>query len=163
MLGRNVINPLMSIEIRQGIFRDRFSKEDVIKAILKILAKETESVVFLILDNDTRYYGLSNILKYDEFKNIDKISGLVNILEDDIFLKNMAKKYAGSGVSLLIGDECGTKDLEESAMAFVKIPFWGKTEAYVGVIGSKRMDYLKVVPVLREVRAALQNSMSGWR
>ena len=159
----NPLNPLVTVEIRQGIFRDRFSKEDVVKAILHILAKETESVVFLILDDDTRYYGLSNILKYEEFKDIDKLIGLVNILEDNTFLKTMAQKYAGSGVSLLIGDECGTKDLEESAMAFVKIPFWGKTEAYVGVIGSKRMDYTKVVPVLREVRAALQNSMSGWR
>ena len=157
------LNPLVTVEIRQGIFRDRFSKEDVVRAILKILAKETESVVFLILDDDLRYYGLSNLLKYDEFKEIKRITGLVNILEDDAFLKNMAEKYAGSGVSLLIGDECGVKDLEESAMAFVKIPFWNKSKAYVGVLGSKRMEYSKVVPILREVKTALENSMSGWR
>lgn len=159
----NMLNPLITVEIRQGIFRERFSKEDVVKAVLRIIAKETDSVVFLILDNDTRYYGLSNLLKYDEFKNIEKIIGLVNILEDDLFLKNMAEKYAGSGVSLLIGEECGTRSLEECALAFVKIPFWGKESAYVGILGSKRMDYTKVVPVLREVKSALENSMSGWR
>ncbi len=60
VLGKNIINPMLSIEIRQGIFRDRFSKDLVIKSILHIISKETDSVVFLILDDDIRYYGLAN-------------------------------------------------------------------------------------------------------
>lgn len=160
--GRN-LSPLAIIEIRQGIFRERFNKEDAVRAILKILAKETESVVFLILEGDIRFYGLSNLLKYDEFKDIEKIIGIVNILEDESFLNNMAEKYVGSGVSLLIGEECGSNNLEDCALAFVKIPFWGKRESYVGILGAKRMDYTKVVPVLREVKTALENSMAGWR
>ena len=84
-------------------------------------------------------------------------------MEDDVFLKNMAKKYAGSGVSLLIGGESGVGTLQNCAMAFTKIPFWGKDESYVGVIGSKRMDYSKVIPALREIKSSLENAMSGWR
>ena len=74
ILERSSLNPLVSVEIRQGIFRDRFSKDIVIKSILQILAKETDSVVFLILDDDIRYYGLANILAFDEFQSIEKIS-----------------------------------------------------------------------------------------
>lgn len=162
-INGNQLNPLALIEIRQGIFRDRFSKEHVIKAVLNILTKETDSVVFLILDEDIRFYGLSNLLRYEEFKDIEKIIGIVNILENETFLLNMVEKYSGSGVSLLIGDECGTKALEDCALAFTPIPFWGQEKAYVGILGSKRMDYTKVVPVLREVKNALDNSTSGWR
>jgi len=163
ILDRSSLNPLVSVEIRQGIFRDRFSKDIVIKSILQILAKETDSVVFLILDDDTRYYGLANILAFDEFQSIEKIKSVISILEDDVFLKNMAQKYAGSGVSLLIGGESGVGTLQNCAMAFTKIPFWGKNESYVGVIGSKRMDYSKVIPALREIKNSLENAMSGWR
>jgi len=163
MLGRNVINPLMSIEIRQGIFRDRFSKDIVIKSVLHILSKETDSVVFLILDEDIRYYGLANLLSFDEFQSIEKIRSIVNILEDDVFLKNITEKYSGSGVSLLIGGESGVGTLHDCAMAFTKIPFWGREVGYVGILGSKRMDYSKVIPALKEVKSSLESSMSGWR
>ena len=163
IIDRSSLSPLVSGEIRQGIFRDRFSKDIVIKSILQILSKETDSVVFLILDEDVRYYGLANILAFDEFQSIEKIKSVISILEDDVFLKNMAKKYAGSGVSLLIGGESGVGTLQNCAMAFTKIPFWGKDESYVGVIGSKRMDYSKVIPALREIKSSLENAMSGWR
>ncbi len=163
MLGRNTINPLMSIEIRQGIFRDRFSKDIVIKSVLHILSKETDSVVFLILDEDIRYYGLANLLSFDEFQSIEKIRSVVNILEDEVFLKNITEKYSGSGVSLLIGGESGVGTLQDCAMAFTKIPFWGRDTGYVGVLGSKRMDYSKVIPALKEVKSSLESSMSGWR
>jgi transcriptional regulator of heat shock response len=163
MLGRNTVNPLMSIEIRQGIFRDRFSKDIVIKSVLHILSKETDSVVFLILDEDIRYYGLANLLSFEEFQSIEKIRSVVNILEDEVFLKNMTDKYSGSGVSLLIGGESGVGTLQDCAMAFTKIPFWGREIGYVGVLGSKRMDYSKVIPALKEVKTSLESSMSGWR
>lgn len=163
LLGRNSINPMMCIEIRQGIFRDRFSKDIVIRSMLHILSKETDSIVFLILDEDIRYFGLANLLTFEEFQSIEKIRNIVNILEDDVFLKNITEKYSGSGVSLLIGGESGVGTLADCAMAFTKIPFWGRETGYIGVLGSKRMDYSKVIPALKEVKTTLESSMSGWR
>jgi len=163
LLGRNSVNPLMCIEIRQGIFRDRFSKDIVIRSMLHILSKETDSIVFLILDEDIRYFGLANLLTFEEFQSIEKIRNIVNILEDDVFLKNITEKYSGSGVSLLIGGESGVGTLADCAMAFTKIPFWGRETGYIGVLGSKRMDYSKVIPALKEVKTTLESSMSGWR
>ncbi len=162
VLANGTLNPLISVEIRQGIFRDRFSKEVMVNSILEILAKETESLVFIILDDEIRYYGMSNILKYEEFRNVDRIQTIFNILEDRSFLPNLVEKYSSSGVSLLIGKESGIANLSECALAFIKIPFWGKEKAYVGIVGSKRMDYSKIIPILDEVRGSLESSMSGW-
>jgi transcriptional regulator of heat shock response len=163
-IDENGLNPLVSVEISQEIFRDRFSKETVIKAILRILSKETSTLAFMILDEDTRSYGLSNLLKYEEFSsNVKRIRTIVNIVEDDTFLRDLVEQYSSSGVSLLIGEESGIDNLGNCAMAFVKVPFWDLKSTYVGVIGTKRMEYSKVLSALREVRAALQKSMSGWR
>jgi heat-inducible transcriptional repressor len=162
-LDRDGLNPLVTVEIRQEIFRDRFSKDSVVRSILEILSKETASLVFVILDEDVRAYGYSNLLKYEEFREIEAMETVVDIVEDGVFLPNLVDKYSGSGVSLLIGEESGIENLQECAIAFTRIPFWEKEKSYVGVVGSKRMEYSKVLAALNEVKRALENSMSGWR
>lgn len=163
ILERRQLSPMISVEIRQGIYRDRFDKDIVIKSILDILSKETESLVFLILEDQIRYFGITQLFKYSEFKDIEKLKTIFSILEDDTYLRDMVKKYSSSGVSLLIGGESGIKELTDCAIAFTKIPFWDEEQAYVGVLGSKRMDYSVVIPALNEVKNALNASMSGWR
>jgi transcriptional regulator of heat shock response len=162
-LDRNGLSPLVTVEIRQEIFRDRFSKDEVIRSILEILSEETESLVFVILDKDIRAYGFANLLKYEEFREIEAIETVVNIVEDRVFLPCLVEKYSGSGVSLLIGEESGIENLQDCALAFTKILFWEKEKSYIGVLGSKRMEYSKVLAALSEVKSALENSMSGWR
>lgn len=163
IVGNKHINPLTSVNIRQGIYRDRFSKDVVVRTILDLLSKETESLVFLILDDDIRYMGVSEILKYEEFRDVEKLEALFKILEDRDFLKTLVEKYSSSGVSLLIGKESGIDALHDCAIAFTRIPFWEKESSFVGVIGSKRMDYSRVLPALSEIKNAMEVSMSGWR
>ena len=162
-IDNNGLSPLVSVEIRQEIFRERFSKETVIKAILRILSKETSTLAFMILDEDVRSYGLSNLLSFEEFEDVKRIRTVVNILEDDTFLRDLVEQYSSSGVSLLIGQESGIDNLGNCALAFVNVPFWDQKKTYVGVIGTKRMEYSKVLSALREVKMALEKSMSGWR
>lgn len=162
ILGSSSLNPLITVEIRQGIYRDRFSKETVINSILKIVSDETDSVAFLVIDDVSRYWGISNLFKYEELRDWEKLQRVVNILEDSDFLNTMMKKYSGSGVSLVIGEESGIKGLGECSMVFTQLPFWDTENAHIGVIGSKRMDYARSVPALREVQNSMRNAMRGW-
>ena len=162
ILGSSSLNPMITVEIRQGIFRDRFSKDTVIGSILKILSDETESVAFILLNDIARYWGVSNLFKYEELRDWEKLQRVVNILEDTNFLNNMMRKYSSSGVSLVIGEEAGIKGLGQCAMVFTQLPFWDTASAHIGVIGSKRMDYAKSVPALREVQNSMRNVMKGW-
>ncbi len=162
ILGSSSLNPLITVEIRQGIYRDRFSKETVINSILKIVSDETDSVAFIVIDNVSRYWGISNLFKYEELRDWEKLQRIINILEDSDFLNTMMKKYSGSGVSLVIGEESGIKGLGECSMVFTQLPFWDTNNAHIGVIGSKRMDYARSVPALREVQNSMRNAMRGW-
>lgn len=161
-LEDNSTNPLLTVEIRQGIYRERFSKDAVTNSILSMLSDKTQSVAFVVLDGILRYWGLTNLFRYEELKEEKTMKSLVGILEDEVFLVNLAKKYGSSRVSLLIGEESGVDTLQECSIAFIETPFWETDSAYVGILGSKRMDYSKVVSSLKEVRSALQESMHGW-
>ena len=116
----------------------------------------------MVLENDIRYYGMSNLLAYPEFRNIDCIQTIFNILEDRDFLINLVSRYSSSGVTLLIGRELEIENMSECAVAFVKVPLTGGDHAYINMIGSKRMDYSKVLPVLNEVKKSLETSTIGW-
>jgi heat-inducible transcriptional repressor len=153
---------MLSIEIKQEIYRERFNRDSVTNSVLKLLSENTNSVAFVVLDGILRYWGLSNILRYDELNNEQTLRSLINIIEDPSFLIKLCQKYGGAKVSLLIGEESGIRNLEECSIAFIKTPFWESKESYVGVLGSKRMDYSRVVIALKEVRNALQASMQGW-
>ena len=155
-------NPMLSIEIKQGIYRERFSKDAVINSVLNLLSQNTNSIAFVVLDGILRYWGVSNILRYEELNNEETLRSLINIIEDPTFLVKLCQKYGSSKVSLLIGEEFGIKNLEDCSIAFIKTPFWESKESYVGVLGAKRMDYRKVVIALKEVRNSLQTSMQGW-
>lgn len=162
VLNSSSLNPLITVEIRQGIFRERFSKESVLNAILRILSEETDSATYILIDGICRYWGISNLFKYEELRDWEKLQRIVNIFEDDSFLKNMMNKYSGNGVSILIGEESGIADLEGCSLIFTSLPFWNSEESYVGILGSKRMDYAKCVPALREVQSTMRNVMRGW-
>ena len=161
-LEKRGTNPLITVQVRQGIFRERFSSDAVTNSILSLLSENTNSIAFVVLDSILRYWGLSNILKYEELKDDKTLKSLIQIIEDPSFITNLCQKYGGENVSLLIGEESGIKDLEECSIAFIKTPFWDSEESYVGILGSKRMDYSKVVNVLREIRSSLKSSMHGW-
>ncbi|MDX9738782.1 MAG: hypothetical protein RBT33_00250 [Candidatus Dojkabacteria bacterium] len=162
ILSSSSLNPLITVGIRQGIFRERFSKDSVLNSILQIVSEETDSVSFVLIDGISRYWGLSNLFKYEELRDWEKIRSVVNILEDRDFLRSMMSKYSGSGVSLLIGEESGIKDLEGCSMVFTTLPFWDSNDSHVGILGSKRMDYARCVPALREVQSSMHNAMKGW-
>jgi len=161
-LEDSISNPLLSIEISQGIFRERFSKDLVTNSVLNLLSKHTDSIAFVVLDGILRYWGISNILRYEELNNEKTLRSLINIIEDPLFLAKLCQKYGGAKVSLLIGEESGIENLEECSIAFIRTPFWETKESYVGVLGAKRMDYNKVVIALKEIRNSLQSSMHGW-
>lgn len=162
VVGGSRLNPVVAVQIRQGIFKERFSRDSVVKSILRILAEKGEGVAFIAFDEDVRYYGLSNLFRYEELRDLDILERVVQLLEDDVFMMQMLSKYNNSGVSLLIGEETGVKGLSECSIAFVRTKLPQSNNGYVGILSSKRMDYGKVVPALKEVQDATQESLKGW-
>ena len=150
VVGGSRLNPVIAVQIRQGIFKERFSRDSIVKSILNLLADKGEGTAFVAFDEDVRYYGLANLFKYGELRDLDTLERIVQLLEDD------------SGVSLLIGEETGVKGLAECSIAFTRIRLPQSNNGYVGILSSKRMDYGKVVPALKEVQEATRESLKGW-
>jgi transcriptional regulator of heat shock response len=162
-VGKTLDNSKKQVEIRQGIFSVRFYPEKLIQAMLEILVAQTNCASFILMDDMTRHYGVSSLFNYEELQDLKLLQRVLDLLEDENLLKKVFSKYSGEEVTVLIGSELGIKDLENCTVAFTKFNFWDNRVGHMGIVGSRRMNYKEVLPVITTVRDSIEESLRGWR
>lgn len=117
--------------------------------------------------------GLANLLSYPEFSDIDKLRSIINVFDHHRdYIKDLltcsAKKDnfpipapidAGSGLKIYIGDDENSSVLSDTSLVFCTIPV-GNTDAVIGILGPKRMDYKKAVSTLKKFTENIENAMN---
>ncbi len=161
-MDKQLMEAIDIVHIQQGLFKVRFDPEKLIKVALNFLVEYSSCASFVLMEDMSRYYGVSSLMKYHELRNIEIVQRILDILEDENMLQKVFSKYYTDNVSFIIGSESGIKDMENCSIAFIKIPFWGNRYGHMGVIGSKRMNYSKAVNLLNLVRDSFTESMKGW-
>lgn len=157
-----MLSSIEEVGIQQDVFRDRFDRERLIKAVLEILSVHSGTASFVVADGIIRYHGVSSLMRFHELKQIEVVQRVLDLLENEQLLKKLFENYNADDVGLVIGAESGVNDLDSCAVAFSIMPFWGKDGMYYGVIGPRRINYAHILPVMRKVREAVQESLKGW-
>lgn len=111
--------------------------------------------------------GLTNLLSYPEFTDVDKVKKIVGLLERD--KENIKKMFLPDGPSqsqqdgennklkLFIGDENKMEELSDTSVMFCSLPLGNGTNAVIGILGPKRMDYKKAVSALKQLADNFEN------
>lgn len=115
--------------------------------------------------DDLKVYtsGATNMLKYPELINSDSAEKLLGTLEDiedkEDFIKYVEDviQKENSDIQILIGKENQSEDLKDYSLvtATYKMPEGAK--GTIGIIGPKRMDYKKVVTMLKNLTGELDD------
>ncbi|MBR3995287.1 MAG: heat-inducible transcription repressor HrcA [Clostridia bacterium] len=112
--------------------------------------------------SDVRIDGLTNLLSYPEFSSVEKARSIIELAEtrkgDIKKLLEFSDKDSGMGLSPVISDESGMKiffgedtgdgALADTSLVYCSFPV-GNSNAVIGILGPKRMDYKKVVASLK--------------
>ena len=93
--------------------------------------------------------GTQSLLTQPEFSNAENFRGIIELLEnEDIIVHILEKKDSGEGnISISIGSENRDEKLRELSVVTSKYTA-GEVSGTVGIIGAKRMDYSKMVPLV---------------
>ena len=114
--------------------------------------------------DDLKVYtsGATNVLKYPELANTasaEKLLGTLENIEDkEEFAKHVEDVIQQDGdIQILIGQENSDENLKDCSLvtATYKMPEGAK--GTIGIIGPKRMDYKKVVTMLKELTGELDD------
>ena len=91
-------------------------------------------------------HGASAVLNQPEFIDMRKVRGILDIIEDESLLAGILMKILeGDRFIIKIGSEISEEGTEDLSLVASKYEISSSSSGAVGILGPKRMDYLKVV------------------
>ncbi|MGO4887243.1 heat-inducible transcriptional repressor HrcA [Anaerobacillus sp. MEB173] len=93
------------------------------------------------------YGGKTNILTQPEFRDIEKVRLLLNVLEQEDTIHQLFRSKS-SGITVKIGHENQNEAIENCSIITASYSIGGKHMGTVGVLGPTRMEYPRVIGLL---------------
>ena len=155
----NTLNGLTMEEINLGLITKlkeaAGSNADVVERVLEAVAEaisqEGEAPIYTS--------GATNIFKYPELTADDTASQIIGTLEEKQQLSNLLTAALHDeekqGIQVYIGGETSMQSMKDCSVVTATYELEDGIQGTIGIVGPKRMDYDKVVSVLKSVMAQM--------
>ena len=123
---------------------------NVIKPIIEQLKKVLE-------EDDEKLYleGTNKSFDLPEFNSLEFAKNFVNILDTKDLVVDMLNSGFAEDIKVYIGEESEKEQLKDFSIVTFKHKVKGKDLGTIGIIGPKRMDYSKVISVMKYINQKL--------
>ncbi len=125
--------------------------------ISALMAPVAEYLAELLEDlSDQKVYleGASKLLRFPEYRDLQKARALLDYMEDDRrHLLPAVRQF--DGVQFFIGPENGENPLSEASTIYAKYNIGKIGQGVIGIVGPTRMDYAKLSAQLRKFAKGL--------
>lgn len=145
--------------VRANILELMRADQALYDALLKRVISVGEQA-FATESADTSVYldGTSNMLGHAGFEDIERMRGVFKTFEEKSRLvKILNACIAGEGVRIVIGHENPDPDLRGLALVSTGLP--GEPGLGLGVLGSTRMEYARMIALVEHVAGAVQRAL----
>jgi len=124
---------------------------DVLDALAEALSEGQDLEVYTS--------GTTNILKYPELADHEKVSELLSTFEEKEELAHMMseslKENEETGIQVYIGNEAPIQTMKDCSVVTATYELGEGVKGTIGIIGPKRMDYENVMDNLKNLKAQL--------
>ncbi len=108
--------------------------------------------------------GTIHLFNQPEFRDVDKVKVLLNILDDEKMLWDLLNDALGlSGIRVTIGRENQHEGFRDCSLVTASYELDGHVIGKVGVLGPTRMDYERVVTIVEYIAVNLSELLSDAR
>ena len=123
---------------------------NVIKPVIEQLKK--------VIKEDENIYleGANKSFDLPEFNSLEVAKNFVNILDTKEVVADMLNSGFAEDINVYIGDENKQDELKDFSIVTFKHKVNGKDLGTIGIIGPKRMDYSKVISVMKYINKKLK-------
>ena len=134
-------------------------------SLLKNVVSVGERAFALEGDGASVYLGgTSHMLDQRGFEDMDRMKALFKTFEEKSRLvKILNACISGSGIRVVIGHENPDPDLHDVALVATGYPLEGETGWGLGVLGSTRMEYARVMALVDHVARSLAHALEERR
>lgn len=161
MLCNTTLNGLSISEINLGVIAKLKEQAGIHREIVgSVLDAVAEAIT---VDNDLQIYtsGATNIFRYPELSDQEKAKNLIGAFEHKEQLTNLVQEFPESdgshGIQVYIGSETPVQTMKDCSVVTATYELEEGVKGTIGIIGPKRMDYERVVNILKTMTTQLDN------
>ena len=118
---------------------------DVIKPIIDQINRIVEEADRIYLEGTNKAFDLP------EFKSLEIAKNFVNVLDEKELMLDILDSGMAKDINVYIGDENDKEELKDFSVVTFKHKVGDKDLGTIGIIGPKRMDYSKVISVMKYI------------
>lgn len=148
--------PLEEIDrpLEEYIFSQMNYSLKVIKPVMEQLNK--------VINEDNQIYleGANKAFELPEFKSLEVARNFINLIDTKEIVVDLLNTGFAKDINVYIGDENDNEQLKDFSIVTFKHKYKDRDLGTIGIIGPKRMDYSKVISVMKYISKKLNGE---WR
>ena len=145
--------PLEKIDrpLEEYIITEMKDSVKVIKPIIEQIKK--------VISKDRQIYleGANKSFDLPEFNSLAVAKNFVNIIDEKELMTDILNSGFAKDINVYIGDENEKEELKDFSVITFKHKVGDKDMGTIGIIGPKRMDYSKVISVMKYINKKLKD------
>ncbi len=106
--------------------------------------------------------GTQNLFTLPEFESVSKVRSILELVENEEILVSMLDAgnsiYNNQEVKVMIGSEMNNESMEDYSLVVSSYQF-GSATGSIGLIGPRRMNYSKVISLVRSMSEIISNKL----
>ena len=127
---------------------------DMVK-VIKPIIDQIKKVLFE--ENEIHLQGARKELELPEFNSLQVAKNFMNILDEKDLIVDMLNSGFAKDINVYIGGENEDEKLKDFSMVTFKHKVGNKDLGTIGIIGPKRMDYSKVISIMKYISKKLND------
>ena len=130
------------------------------KGEVKVVKPIIEQINHAIVENTNLYLeGANKVFDFPEFKKMDVARNFLNVLDEKEVVLDILNSGMAEDINVYIGDENEHSELKDFSIVTFKHTLGNKDLGTIGIIGPTRMDYSKVISVMKYISKKLNEQL----
>lgn len=164
MMEEDQLDVLQEVSLKQRLWSNRYEFEKMLRQAVLSLSDLTKELAIATTDDGyVIHSGAVNILDYKEFWDIEVAKSALNMLDRYELVEKVFDKFmhSSSEINYLIGNEIGDARFAECGIVATRYNI-GQRSGHIAVFGPARMNYEKIVPILRYTKNVVEELGGSW-
>lgn len=143
--------PIETIDrpLEEYLYDEMTYSVNVIKPIIEQIKK-------VLQDEQIYLEGANKSFDLPEFNSLEVAKNFINVLDTKELVSDMLNSGFADDIHVYIGEENQKEELKDFSVVTFKHKVNGKDAGTIGIIGPKRMDYSKVISVMKYINKKLK-------
>lgn len=139
------------VAVKEKVWNCRHEWDKLLREVASVMAERTKALSLVTTEEGDLYYsGAAYLFGMPEFHNIDLTRRLFSLLDEFSFWRRLFFEGGEEDFQVIVGSELG-EQLDACGLVSARFKVPGHGVGTVSVIGSNRLDYKYVIPIVRYI------------